>query len=424
VARFGIGAVRADLAFAAHSAATASGAQPKLDRSGRMPDNPSLRLGAWPLDDYKGPMKPDVVSQNTFTFGHFPQLDGFRGLAILLVVVGHVLQFGFEIPAGGNLGALGVLLFFVLSGFLITGLLDREMLQTGHISLSRFYIRRILRLFPALFCFLALLCLLIELGLITDTAWYSIVACLIYVRNIWGRGASTTHIWSLSLEEQFYMLWPWMMRVSSRTAALWIAIAGVLSVSVFRMTAIHLKWFDYEAVGVFYVRPWFRFDSILIGCAVALLLCQSVYISQFRTYLSGITLTIGLWASMFVWTLWGEVATHVWYLTVQMIFATLILLNLLLSKDMIYLVIFSHPVAVWFGKISYSWYLWQQLFTVITIPSWFGTRAFPFNVAISLLLAVISYRFVEGPLLQMKDRITRSGFKSSLLTLPANTRPK
>ena len=112
----------------------------------------------------------------------------------------------------------------MLSGFLITGLLDREKVQTGSIGLLKFYFRRVLRLFPALFVFLAVVCVLIKLRVITDTPWYAVLACLIYVRNIWGRGYATNHIWSLSVEEQFYASWPWIMKVVGRTNALRIAV--------------------------------------------------------------------------------------------------------------------------------------------------------------------------------------------------------
>jgi len=354
------------------------------------------------------PTHEPAVSPGAFKFRHFPQLDGLRGLAILLVLSGHVLHHGFGIDAG-TLGGLGVLLFFVLSGFLITGLLDREMLQTGHISLSTFYMRRILRLFPALFFFLAVLCLLIQLGVVTDTPWYTVVTCLIYVRNIWGQGTSTAHMWSLSIEEQFYMFWPWIMRAVSRIAALWIAMAAVIGIGVFRMVAIYLKWSDYgTGVGIFYIRSWYRFDSILIGCVIALWLCGSTKL-ELRRYLSGLILPALLWPGILVWTLWGEAATHVWYLTIQMILAALILVNLLVVRDSAYLSAFSHPVAGWFGRISYSWYLWQQLFTAFSTPdsTWHGLRIFPLNLMVSLLVAIASYGVIERPFLRLKDRFSQ-----------------
>ncbi|MFZ0593899.1 MAG: acyltransferase [Bryobacteraceae bacterium] len=351
----------------------------------------------------------------TFAFRHFPQLDGLRGVAILLVIFCHVLQFGSGMHVGGSggIGGLGVLLFFVLSGFLITGLLDREKHQAGRISLSGFYIRRVLRLFPALFCFLAVLCLLIVLGIVTDTSWRTVAACLLYIRNIRGQGLSTSHIWSLSIEEQFYLFWPCIMRGVNRAVALRIAVAGVLAVSVFRMVGIKLEWSPYN-LGAFYERSWYRFDSILIGCAIALILSESVNLGKLRAYLSGIALPLLVWPAILVWTEYGESVTQVWYLTVQMILAGLILLNLILGRESPYLRAFCHPVARWFGRISYSWYLWQQLFTVFTSPPWLGLRIFPVNVAASLLLAVASQRLIERPFLRMKDHLGQRGRQQSV----------
>jgi peptidoglycan/LPS O-acetylase OafA/YrhL len=341
-----------------------------------------------------------------FAFRHFPPLDGLRGLAILLVVVGHVLAFDFGLYGAGSLGGLGVLLFFVLSGFLITGLLDRELRETGDISLSQFYLRRVLRLFPALFCFLAVLCILIELGIVTDTPWYTILACLVYVRNIWGRGTSSGHLWSLSIEEQFYMLWPVIMRVFSRIAALRVAIAGSIAITLFRMIAIHWEWFNY-GTGVFYERSWFRFDSILIGCAVALFLSNSTDRGFVVRFLSSRFIPMFVWPILIAWTIRGEAKTHAWYLTIQTVLAAVLLINLLVASNAsVYLSVLSHPLARWFGRISYSWYLWQQLFTVFVAPSWLGLRTFPYNVAVSLLLAVISRAVVEQPFLKMKERIS------------------
>src|ERR1700690_893817 len=98
---------------------------------------------ALPIQTHEISQLPTELQSSSFRFNHFPELDGFRGLAILLVVVGHVLEKEFRIIT--ELGELGVLLFFVLSGFLITGLLEREALETGQISLRAFYGRRVLR---------------------------------------------------------------------------------------------------------------------------------------------------------------------------------------------------------------------------------------------------------------------------------------
>jgi peptidoglycan/LPS O-acetylase OafA/YrhL len=354
----------------------------------------TLQLPRWADDP--------APSQPTFTFRHFPQLDGLRGLAIVLVLAGHVLESGFGIHT--DLGGLGVLLFFLLSGFLITGILDRERTRTGGICLTAFYIRRGLRLFPALFVFVTALCVLIQTRAVTDTPWYAVAACLLYVRNIWGRGSTSGHIWSLSLEEQFYTIWPWIMKAFDRAIVMRVALIGAAAITFFRMVAIRSEWFDYWS-GPFYQRPWFRFDSILLGCGIALLLCDSIKIDRFRAYFSRSALPIVIWPSVLAWSVWGESFTRVGYLTIQMVLASLILVNLLLSRESLYLLAFSHPISGWVGRLSYSLYLWQQLFTTESYPLWGGLRVFPFNVIVSLVLAAVSYFLIEKPFLKLKDRI-------------------
>ena len=147
-----------------------------------------------------------------YEFLHFPQLDGFRGLAVVLVIIGHLVEYSSLEPAirktGEQMAATGVFLFFVLSGFLITGLLQREKCGLGRINLKKFYIRRALRLGPALLLFLLAIVVLRSLGFVNGVKTYEIVACLLYSRNFFGKELALSHIWSLSLEEQFYLCWP------------------------------------------------------------------------------------------------------------------------------------------------------------------------------------------------------------------------
>jgi peptidoglycan/LPS O-acetylase OafA/YrhL len=117
--------------------------------------------------------------------------------------------------------------------------------------------------------------ILIRLGLIVDVPRYELVACVFYFRNVVGRSTSLAHLWSLSLEEQFYGLWPLLIgRVKSVRRMLIYAATLTALISIARMIAIESRHFDYNT-GITYVRPWFRFDSILIGCCIALARAQS-----------------------------------------------------------------------------------------------------------------------------------------------------
>ena len=142
---------------------------------------------------------------------YVPGLDGVRALAVGLVIFEHSVvfdQFSHFGSVGLSGGHTGVALFFVLSGYLITTLLLREEERTGFISLRFFYIRRALRLFPALWLYLFVVAVLTLAGWLPHNPWHSFFSSLLYFRNIVGRGHETDQLWSLSIEEQFYIIWP------------------------------------------------------------------------------------------------------------------------------------------------------------------------------------------------------------------------
>ena len=201
--------------------------------------------------------------------GYQPAFDGLRALAIGLVVLVHVYRW----PAGGY---LGVDLFFVLSGFLITSLLLEERDRHGDVSLTRFYGRRALRLFPALWVFLAASALIFAgLSSHAGTHLKGFVQGFTYTTNLGvvfhSFDSSYQTLWSLAIEEQFYLVWPAVLLV-----ALWLGASRLgLAVVVFGVALA-------EASARFFLTPahvpqrfgWetvTRFDSILIGCVAGLL---------------------------------------------------------------------------------------------------------------------------------------------------------
>lgn len=200
---------------------------------------------------------------------YYPQLDGLRGIAIAAVVVGHTLQFGSLADATRAFGGLGVLLFFVLSGFLITDILFAESAHTGWVNLTAFYTRRALRLLPALLVFVAIVTVLKLVGQLPKESWTSVLASLLYVRNIFGSGDALGHLWSLSLEEQFYVTWPLAFALLG-VRRLRTVIVFLLLMAVWRAVAIRMRLSN-PAIGAFYERPWYRYDSILYGCLAAIL---------------------------------------------------------------------------------------------------------------------------------------------------------
>src|SRR5215831_9782405 len=163
--------------------------------------------------------------------GRIPSLDGLRAISILLVVAGHSFDEGrspllFELF--GHLGNYGVRIFFIISGFLITTLLLKEYTKTETISLRSFYLRRALRIFPAFYVYVAVICILAVLGVVSLLRG-DVLHAVTYTMNYHTtRGWYLNHIWSLSVEEQFYLIWPAALLFAGPGRAPRIALATVI----------------------------------------------------------------------------------------------------------------------------------------------------------------------------------------------------
>ncbi|MEO5951915.1 MAG: acyltransferase, partial [Chloroflexia bacterium] len=212
-----------------------------------------------------------------FRLGYRPALDGLRGVFILFVLTVHG---GVPFMQGAALGVDG---FFALSGFLITTLLLQEWRQNGSISLKRFYIRRALRLWPALFVMLGVFGLLTLLAIRGEGAtatWRGILLSSLYSSNLdtvifkdytIGLGLMS-HTWSLALEEQFYLLWPIVLMglLALRLRGKWLAVsigALVFTAPLWRFLLLS----GGRSTELFYVGMNTRADALLVGCTLGAL---------------------------------------------------------------------------------------------------------------------------------------------------------
>lgn len=308
-------------------------------------------------------------------------------------------------------------MFFVLSGFLITALLVREEIESGTISLKAFYTRRALRILPAFLTFICVISVLIRYRLVTDVPWYSVVVACLYLSNLFGRGDTIGHLWSLSLEEQFYALWPLLFRKIGRMRALRVACGLIVLVSSFRAVAIMLSTSDFYFSGRVYERPWFRFDSVLAGCVVSLLLySRSSSLMQRVPRLSPVL----TFTTLIVWTIVAE--RYEWcrplFLTVQMTLSAYLLLTIVALPSSSSAKLCCSTTLRWLGKVSYSVYLWQQVFLISRFPSWGVFRRFPVNVFCALMAGVISHYVIEQPFLKIKTRFQKSRKSSPTGSIP------
>lgn len=358
---------------------------------------------------------------NQRTLGtYLPTLDGWRAVAIALVLFAHAsdsIQNAFGTSLLNNsdglrkLGMLGVQLFFGLSGFLITSKLIDEESRHGRISLKSFYIRRAFRILPASLLFLAVAGALACSGMIDISAgrWLSALlfsANYTHADHSWYLG----HFWSLAVEEHFYFLWPTaflLLRVTDRRVAMAVFLAFLIAL----WRAVDFKFrITNSSAEVFWGRTDIQADSILWGVLVALLYGDKTWKARLHKFLSipacWATLVLALLAAEFIQTLNWKVSFLL--ITVKAILIPLVLLGTVIQHSALPGRILETPVFRWLGRLSYSLYLWQQLFLVWNedrAPGLAGLQMIPYNFLAVFACATISLLLIENPLIALGHRI-------------------
>jgi peptidoglycan/LPS O-acetylase OafA/YrhL len=327
-----------------------------------------------------------------------PTLDGWRGIAILLVLVDHAILATRRNNAETT-GQHGVTIFFVLSGFLITTRLMREKEETGRNDLRQFYIRRFFRLMPCAWGFLLFSLIPAMQSPERSGALANIISALFFFRNYAHLFASdfqlTGHFWSLSIEEQFYLAWPSLMIVLGMHKARWFAVAGAAAIAFYRFA----HWSSIESQPPFFRDgTHIRADALLIGCAMALFL-PSIR-RWLRTWMA-IPLLAGLVMCMMRY--YSLVPLH------ESAIIALLLAVTASSRSAFFRILDWKPLT-FLGTISYSLYVWQQPFAIMV----HGRFMQPFAaVAMLFGVALISYYFLEEPSVKLGHKLAPTASLSS-----------
>lgn len=346
---------------------------------------------------------PPAAAQEIFHLGYRPALDGLRGFAVLVVLAGHL-----HLPRAGH-GALGVDIFFTLSGFLITALLTEEWLRTRHIQLKSFYLRRVLRLYPAL------LLMLLAVSPITPAREY-ILSSLAYVTNwvialkILPLNLELGHTWTLSIEEQYYLLWPPLLYFTLRRLAPRQAILIPLSLAALSFLQRILIW---QASGDFWrynAGTDAHADGLLLGSALGLAAAAGLLpkAEKARPLLWPATL-LATGATLWVTVVDPQPDGFIALVGILMVsIATLLLIgSLVLYPSVAWTRLFEFKPLVKVGVISYGLYLWQTPIIVLLNLEALGlspTASGAVKTGLVFLVAFLSYRYLERPILRLKDR--------------------
>ena len=353
--------------------------------------------------------------------GKVPYLDGLRGVAIVCVLLSHFERDEQAIKWDlWELGHLGVTLFFVISGFLITLLLLRERRKTGANSCSAFYRRRALRIFPAYLAFLATIGVLQMAGAyhVAATSW---IAALTYtscfakvIKTEWIFG----HTWSLSVEEHFYLIWPFIFTRMKPRPAFVLLCSYFASVPFLRWTIAqgHIRWMDMD-----YASP-IQMSSIAVGCMVALIIAGGVAPRCKAFMLSKPALCLGLGCGVFAGyhLLRPEVKVAIGD-PIKALVVALVLAWILFGEKagILHRFLVSTPM-VWIGLISYSMYLWQQ---PLTENSQLPTDMKLVRLVLLGILASLSYKLIESPFLKLKESFNLGSARTATSTTDKNPHP-
>ena len=348
------------------------------------------------------------------TTGRILGFDGLRAIAVALVVLSHAgLVEGGEWERSGAArvfnAQVGVQIFFVLSGLLITHLMLAEHARTGRVDLSRFYLRRVLRIFPVYYAAIALSFALSVAGIyrIYPQAFGAAIA---YVMNFasWDYMEATfSHFWSLAVEEHFYFLWP-VVVVLARGRALASGICAAAAILMMTLWLAYPPTFVLELAPSHAVGRWTipAAMPILVGCLAACLMWR-------RTLPPAVASTLGI-AGLFAFLLpvtpsalgfvpeWGR------SLLSSAAIAAMIAFVVASPFSLAVRVLELRPLA-YLGTISYGIYIWQGILTgngpYRQRPGWPPEPLI--GAALAVVVAVLSYHFFEEPILRYKDRLGR-----------------
>lgn len=345
---------------------------------------------------------PDVLNKS-----YFPSMDGLRGLAILNVIIRHIaLKRSW---AGWIDGSIGVHIFFIISGFLITTLLLKEQVSKGTVSLRKFYIRRVLRIFPVAYLYILTLIILSILFHFTLST-KSILTSIFYLKNFpsWSDWY-TGHFWTLSVEEQFYVVVPIVLISNVNRYIKLIFIVSIVVPIVNIIAQQNIGGFDsvhwiHVIISVFMTLLGQGTLYILLGSLFSILIFKKILqVEKLKNYyfLSAICFVVAIAihfpnSPIFI--------PYVSSTVFGILMAFVIVLNL--YENNLLTSILKNPILVRIGILSYSLYVWQQLFT--SQQPWSGLFKYSDNITLNMvalfLVATCSYYFYERKFLVIKSK--------------------
>jgi peptidoglycan/LPS O-acetylase OafA/YrhL len=344
-------------------------------------------------------MTPSIAGRGAVgTLPRNPSIDGLRAVSILLVIFSHVLQtyhWTQSVPFVWRLvpGASGVSVFFVVSGYLITTLLLKERTASGRISLRGFYFRRLFRIVPAFLVYVSAVAVLNWMGVI-HMPWSDFGAAFFYVSNYVSVQWALLHTWSLSVEEQFYLLFP-LLLVSTHRPTLLRVLTGALCLSI--VARLFNQVFPIWPLDATYSFEG-RADQLAFGCLCAIFQHHASFEKQEQLRRIAIPMSAALFCISIALPI-GALRTLLFNTFSGAGIALVVYSCATQPAHWLSRVLGTLPLRA-LGLISYSLYLWQQIWMT---PAFH--LSLPVALAGALACGTASYWLVEKPGLKLRHHI-------------------
>jgi len=381
-----------------------------------------------------------MKKENTNRHIYFPGLTGLRFFAAFAVVICHVEEFKsiwniretntLDLHFFSLMGELAVTFFFVLSGFLITYLLLVEKEKTGTIAMKQFYMRRVLRIFPLYYLIVFLgLFVFPQIGIldfpewsaqIDGNFWVKVLMYTFFLSNLAIASIFpipyVVHVWSIGVEEQFYLLWPFLVKHFKKTFRLLVGI--IVIYLVFAKGFMYLNDLHQGANRLYQVAADFlkhtRIDCMAIGGIGA----YAVYLNRsgFLNFIYQKTFQVGLYLIVLLVVL-AQLEFGYFTHEIYAVLFCLIILNIGTNKNTFFQL--EHPAFKYLGKISYGLYMYNYLcvrLALIVVQYFYGENVllgvygnvllYFLSIVFTIGLSALSYEYFEKPFLRIKHRFT------------------
>jgi peptidoglycan/LPS O-acetylase OafA/YrhL len=365
--------------------------------------------------NHSGVKQKSAIEQPLHKNRYISGLDGLRAIAVLAVIAYHL---NFDWAAGG---LLGVTVFFVLSGYLITDLLITEFVTTNRLNFKNFWIRRARRLLPAMFTMLLVVITWVTIfeQAMLDRLEEDTVAAILYVSNWWylfqdlsyfesfGPPSLLTHFWSLAVEEQFYILWPLVillvlkMKVKEGSLFSMMLLGAIASAAA--MTLLYEPGTDPSRV---YYGTDTRIFSLLLGASLAVIWPSRKLSTNLPSEIRWKLDFVGLFALGFIFYMFWSTDQYQDFLyqggMVAMSIASLLVVAVIVHPSSKLNTVLSFKPLRWIGVRSYGIYLWHFPVIVLTSPQWGSDAPSLIRTSLQLFLiltfASLSWTFIENPI--------------------------